>query len=264
MNPAPTAFPNAAPSAEQSAALIDLLFRLADDELVIGHRNSEWTGLGPIIEADIALSSMAQDEIGHAQAYYRLLHDLGRPDPDTLAFLRGPEEFRCASVAALPRGDWAFSITRQFLYDAAESVRLKALAVCSYRPLAELARKIAGEEKYHLLHGRTWVTKLGQGTDESRSRMQTALDAAFPHALGLFEPTKHDRAIAAMGLQPPESALRDRWGDVVEPVLAEAGLTAPSGVEPVYGGRAGRHPPELAELLEAMQKVYRIDPAAKW
>ena len=147
-------------------ALIDLLYRLADDELIIGHRDSEWTGLGPILEADIAFSSMAQDEMGHALAYYHLLSELGEGDPDTLAFGRSPEQFRCASLVSLPKADWGFSVLRQFLYDTAECVRLSALAHSAYRPLAHLARKLQSEEKYHLMHGRMWVLRLGDATDE--------------------------------------------------------------------------------------------------
>jgi len=260
--PIPTAKSDLDPVAREAVA--DLVLRMADDELVIGHRNSEWTGLGPILEADIAFSSMAQDEIGHAQAFYRLLHDLGRPDPDAMAFTRPPSEFRCSSLVCLPRGDWAFSVVRQFLYDAAESVRLEALAAGSYAPLAALVRKLRGEEKYHLLHGRTWVMKLGSATEESNARMQAAMDELFPHALGLFEPTLHDTTLASLNIQPPETALLEQWRRAAEPVICEAGLRVPADARPVLGGRTGRHPPALAKLIDDMQKVFRIDPTASW
>src|SRR3990172_5302363 len=151
-------------------AAINLLYRLADDELVIGHRNSEWTGHAPILEADIAFSSMAQDEMGHAQAYYSMLHQLGERDPDTLAFGRKAREFRCASLVCLQKGDWGFSVLRHFLYDAAETLRLTAFANSSLVPLAQLAGKLRGEERYHLMHGRNWVLLLGNATEESRER----------------------------------------------------------------------------------------------
>lgn len=245
-----------------SQALKDLLFRLADDEALMGHRNAEWTGHGPILEADIAFSSMAQDELGHALAYYSLLHDLGEADPDALAFARGPEAFRNAQLVELPRGDWAFSLMRQFLYDQAESLRLAALAGCSHAPLAEAARKFAGEEKYHLLHGRTWVTRLA-ASDEGRARLQSALDRAFPYALGLFEPTAEQEAIVAKGLHPPEAELQARWEAVVRPMLSEAGLIAPDAA-PAYGGRRGQHTEHLTALLNDMQLVYRMEPQAEW
>jgi ring-1,2-phenylacetyl-CoA epoxidase subunit PaaC len=245
-------------------AVVNLLYRLADDELIIGHRNSEWTGHGPILEADIAFSSMAQDEMGHAQAYYQMLHQLGEADPDTLAFGRKPREYRCASLVCLPKGDWAFSVLRQFLYDAAETVRLTAFTESSLVPLAQLATKLRGEEKYHLMHGRTWVLKLGQGTPESRGRMQAALERAYPHALGLFEPTEFDEPLVQAGITPRESELRKQWESAVAPVLADAGLATPESAKAVYGGRVGKHPDALKELLDQLQLVYNIDPSAKW
>ncbi len=246
-----------------SQALKELLFRLADDEVIIGHRNTEWTGHGPILEADIAFSSMAQDELGHAQVYYSLLHELGEARPDRLAFLRPAAEFRCTQLVEYPRGDWAFSVARQFLYDAAESIRLRALSHSSHAPLAQAARKFVGEEKYHLMHGEMWVKQLGQAGDDSRGRLQAALDEAYPLALGLFETTEIDPAIAAEGLQLPEAELQDQWLAHVTPILAEAGLTLPEAA-PAYGGRRGRHTEHLAALLDDMQLVFRSDPEAAW
>ncbi|MFO0972396.1 MAG: 1,2-phenylacetyl-CoA epoxidase subunit PaaC [Phycisphaerae bacterium] len=256
-----TAAPVAAPL---RAAAVDLLYRLADDSLVIGHRNSEWTGLGPILEADIALSSMAQDEIGHAFAYYRLLHELGEAEPDALAFLRPAGQFRCASLVCLPRGDWAFTVVRQLFFDAALAARLDSLAASAYAPLAALARKIRGEQKYHLLHDRTWMARMAGGTDESRRRSQAAVDELYAHALGLFEPTPADGAIAELGVAAREADVAAAWHGLVDPLLQSVKLTIPAGARPVLGGRTGVHPPALGELVEAMQRVYRIDPAAKW
>jgi ring-1,2-phenylacetyl-CoA epoxidase subunit PaaC len=243
--------------------LKELLFRLADDELIIGHRNTEWTGHGPILEADIAFSSMAQDELGHAQVYYSLLHELGEADPDRLAFMREVSDFRCAQFVELPKGDWAFSIARQFMYDAAESARLAALMHSSYIPLAQAARKFVGEEKYHLMHGKTWMVQLGQSTPESRARLQAALDGVYAYALGLFETTETDEAIVAEGLQKPEAEIQADWLAYITPIVHEAGLMLPA-TEPVTGGRHGRHTEHLAALLHDMQSVFRTDPEATW
>ena len=245
-------------------AVANLLFRMADDELVIGHRNSEWTGHGPVLEADIAFSSMAQDEIGHAQAYYRMLHELGEADPDTLAFGRGVRQFRCASMVSLPKGDWGFSVLRQFLYDAAETVRLTALSEGTLVPLAKLTAKLRGEEKYHLMHGRGWVLRLGDATRESNQRMQRALNELYPHALGLFEPTEFDVGLAQAGICPREEDLEKAWASAVAPVIKAAGLAIPENYVPVYGGRVGRHPAALKELIESMQSVFQLDPTAHW
>ena len=249
---------------EGREAVIDLLYRMADDELIIGHRASEWTGLAPILEEDIAISSMSQDEMGHALTFYNLLHELGEPDPDTNAFSRNADDYRCARFVSLANGDWAFSVLRQYLYDAAESVRLRALCDSAYVPLAQLARKLMGEEKYHLMHGRIWVDRLGNGTDTSREKMATAMQIAYPHALGLFEPTSVDEALARLGIAPLEADLCRQWEDSVKPVLEDAGLELPEATSPVYGGRTGDQPAELRELLESMQVVYSADPGAKW
>jgi ring-1,2-phenylacetyl-CoA epoxidase subunit PaaC len=207
---------------------------------------------------------MAQDEIGHAQAYYRLLNELGEADPDTLAFGRTIRQFRCAAMTSLPKGDWGFSVLRQFLYDAAESVRLAALSEGTLTPLAQLAAKLRSEEKYHLMHGRGWVLRLGDATVESHMRMQNAIDTLYPHALGLFEPTEFDEPLAQAGICPREEDLQKEWGSAVIPVLKAARLKTPDHVVPVYGGRVGKHPQELRELLEKMQSVYQLDPTAKW
>ncbi|MFQ5496033.1 MAG: 1,2-phenylacetyl-CoA epoxidase subunit PaaC [Phycisphaerae bacterium] len=246
-------------------AVVDLLIRLADDEIVLGHRDSEWTGHGPILEEDIAFSSMAQDEMGHARAYYQLAHELGETDADTLAFGRTARQYRCASLVSLPNHrDWAFCVLRQFLYDSAETVRLTALCDSRLTPLAHLARKLRTEEKFHLMHGRIWVVRLGRGTSDSRERMQRALDLAYPHALGLFEPTEADEPLSQAGICPPEEDLQRQWESAVVRVLCDAGLAVPENARPAYGGRVGHHPEALGRLLKDMQLVYRIDPTAKW
>ncbi|MCB9435669.1 MAG: phenylacetate-CoA oxygenase subunit PaaC [Anaerolineales bacterium] len=238
-------------------ALIDLLFRLADDELLVGHRNSEWTGVAPIIEEDIAFSSMAQDEMGHALAYYTILHErLGQAPPDQLAFLREPHEFRNAALTALPRRDWSETIVRQFLYDAAEHVRLECYAQHPFEPLAHVARKIHGEEKYHFLHARTWMTRLAQ-TDESRQRMQVAIGILWPHALGMFETGQSEQDAPF-----DEASIMEAWLALITPILVEAGYQVPSSTA-IYS-RYAAPTPDRIELLAAMQKVYRIDPNAEW
>lgn len=251
-------------SQKTKPALIDLLYRLADDNLVLGHRNSEWTGLAPILESDIAFSSMAQDKMGHALTFYRMLHEMGEPDPDSMAFLRTPDRFRCCSLVSLERGDWALSSVRQFLFDEAAGVRFDALKKGSYEPLAQVTRKLGGELKYHIMHGRLAIRRLGTGTEDSHGRMQAALDRLFPHALGIFEPTEWDEILAREAIQPREAELCEQWRNRITPIIRESGLTLPVDVEPAYGGRAGRHPHTLVALLEDMQKVYRLDPTAEW
>ncbi|MDP4198120.1 MAG: 1,2-phenylacetyl-CoA epoxidase subunit PaaC [Bacteroidota bacterium] len=248
-----------------SEAIKDLLYRMADDELVLGHRNSEWTGLGPILEEDIAFSSIAQDQIGHAVANYQLLHEeFGESLPDAIAFSRGERQFHSSQFTELPIGDYAFSLIRHFLFDHAEMLRYEMLTVSSFAPLAALARKIKGELKYHVLHADLWVSKLGQGTEESRARMQTALTEAWPYALGMFEPCDYEEVLVTNGVFSGEDKLQVLWQETIVPIIERAGLVIPTAIEPKYGGRHGYHTEHLQPLLDEMTEVYRLDPAAIW
>ncbi|GIV54775.1 MAG: phenylacetate-CoA oxygenase subunit PaaI [Candidatus Kapaibacterium sp.] len=254
-------------TADHRAALEDLLFRMADDALIYGHRNSEWTGLAPILEEDIAFSSIAQDKLGHALALYHLLTDLGNPDPDTLAFTRDEQQFRCCHLVELPTQDYAVALMRHALFDYAEQNRYALLEQSTYQPLAELARKVRGEIKYHVFHASTWLRLLGnEGTDESRMRMQAALDMLLPYALGIFEPSPYEQELRSAGIFPGEEELKQRWLEDVVPLLESAGYRLPAieTIEPAYGGRRGYHTEHLQPLIEEMTVVFRIDPDAEW
>lgn len=251
----------------QIDAIKDLLYRLADDKLIIGHRMSEWIGLGPILEEDIAFASMAQDEVGHSQAYYQLLHDLGEDIPDKIAFTRKEAEFFCCQLVEYPIGDYAFSLMRHYLFDMADKVRLKHLKESRYRPLAMLASKLSREEKYHQLHARTWVQQLSTSTEEAKLKMQVALSELYPIALSIFEPTTHTAVLEADGVQPSEDSLMKEWRTEVEPFLKEVcGLHLPdvSNFIDHFGGRTGHHTEYLAPLLHEMTEVFTIDPEAIW
>lgn len=241
---------------------------MADDELILGHRNSEWTGLGPVLEEDIAFSSMAQDKIGHAYALYKILNEeFGEAVPDQVAFNRGDEKlFKCCQLVELPIGEYDFSLVRQFLFDHAEAARYELLLNSVYPPLAQLARKIKGELKYHVLHADVWVKKLGQATEESKARMQSAVNDTFPLALGIFEPGDFEDELKNQGIFEGEAAAKALWLESIQAVLDQAGLNLPDpkSVEPVYGGRKGYHTEHLAPLLKEMTEVFSIDPAAEW
>src|SRR5919197_3590798 len=139
---------------------LGLLLALADDELVIGHRHSEWTGWAPHIEEDLAFSSIAQDEMAHARLLYGLASESMDRTEDDLALGRGPGEYRNAVLCERPNGDWGYTIARQYLYDTADAVRLEALAASSWKELAELIGVIRLEEKYHLDHAWAWFRRL--------------------------------------------------------------------------------------------------------
>jgi ring-1,2-phenylacetyl-CoA epoxidase subunit PaaC len=247
-------------------AIKELLYKMADDLLIIGHRNSEWTGLGPILEEDISFSSMAQDKIGQSQALYVLLHELGEQEPDTVAFTRNANQFHNAQLVELPNGEYDFSLIRHFLYDHADQLRFEALANSSYEPLAKVARKVKGELKYHVFHANTWVTKLGSANAESHARMQAALNHAWNYALGMFEHSTHEDILIAENIFIGEDSLQDKWLSNISAVLLKAGLSIPSSDtwNPVLGGRKGLHTEHLGPLVEEMSEVFRYDPTAEW
>ncbi|PUZ28377.1 phenylacetate-CoA oxygenase subunit PaaI [Chitinophaga parva] len=249
-----------------SPALRQLIIAMGDDALILGHRNSEWTGLGPVMEEDIAFSSMAQDKIGHAWALYRVLHEHGGPDPDAFAFLRLAEKYTCCHLVEQPIGEYDFSLMRHFLFDHAEALRYEALADSSFVPLQQLARKIKGELKYHTLHANAWIIQLAQAGEEGKARMQAALEETLPLALGIFEPLAQEAELIASGVYCGEAALQQRWWESLQPILAKAGLALPAtgDLEPAYGGRSGWHTQYLAPLLDEMGAVFRLDPEATW
>lgn len=248
-------------------AIREFLYKMADDQLVLGHRNSEWTGLGPIMEEDIAFSSMAQDKLGHALALYTILHtQLGEKDPDTIAFMRNEREFRCCHLVEYPIGSYDFSLMRHFLFDTAEHLRFEMLAGSAFEPLAQVARKIRGEIKYHVLHAQTWIKQLGSATEESKARMQSALDATMPLALGIFEASPFETELIESNIFAGERELCNRWLEVIAPTIEQAGLTMPdvASIAPSYGGRQGYHTEHLQPLLDEMTEVFRIDPTVEW
>ena len=247
-------------------ALKELLFKIADDQLVLGHRNSEWTGLGPMLEEDIAFSSMAQDKIGQSLAFYQILEQLGEADPDTTAFGRSDEAFRNCQMVELPNGEYSFSLVRHFLFDTSEVLRFGMLKRSSCEPLAQLAVKIGGELKYHLMHGRTWIKKLGNATDDSISRLQVELDILMPYALGIFEPSPLEDQLISEGIFEGEEKLKELWMDEISGLISQTQLKIPdvSTLEPVFGGRRGQHTEHLVQLIDEMTEVLRIDPDAEW
>lgn len=259
----PTGLPAIADPALR-AAFRDWLLRTADDELVIGHRHSEWTGFGPDIESDVAMSSIAQEEIGHARAFYEQAASEDGSDVDTLAFGRSPAEYRHGILLERENGGWEFSIVRLALYEPFEAARLRLLGACGHEPLAGLARTISREERYHGLFAQTWLTRLARATAEGQMKVQGALDAAWPDALGLFEATPADDLLHARGVLPQSPAsLRTEWEEAIRPMLEGLRLTV-SPAAAREGGRRGVHTPEFDRMLAQMTEVRRSEPEARW
>jgi ring-1,2-phenylacetyl-CoA epoxidase subunit PaaC len=250
--------------------LAQLLLALADDKLMLGHRNSDWTGLGPILEEDIAFSHLAQDEMAHAQTFYEFISSMiqNAGGADALAFGRPPEEYRCASIVEIAdEFDWSTALARKFFCDHFDRLRLRALSESSDKPLADLSRRVAAEEELHVQHVDQWMQRLGRGTVDSHDRMQRALDALLPHAVMLFEPIEGEDRLVAAKVIPFRFADRfDEWSDELAHVAARSNLILK--FHPPYparrGGRHGVHTPHLKELLDEMCEVYRTEPGAAW
>jgi ring-1,2-phenylacetyl-CoA epoxidase subunit PaaC len=218
----------------------DLLLAIADDELFLGWRNSEWTGIAPFLEEDVAFSSIAQNEIGHARALYELAAAELGTSADELAFDRNPEEYRCAPLVQLRRLEWARTIARHWLYETADEFRLEELKASDDSEIAGVAAKMDREEAYHRMHAEMWVERL-LSSDEGRKRLSEAVDELWPYALGVLD-----------GGQREE--LRRRAGE-------RFGRELPD-VEPVS---RGAHEADLDELWEEMTMVRRSAPAgAQW
>lgn len=261
------------PSHNSRGALLNLLLALADDELVLGHRDSEWTGHAPILEEDIAFSNIAQDEIGHSLVWLTLYEQLTGRTPDAMGFERKPEEFMCCRFVEYPKGDFAYTVVRQYLFDLAEKVRLESFLDSSFEPLRETAQKLRREESYHLLHASGLVERLGDATEESHRRMQAAVDVAFPQSLGMFEELEGEQELIDAGVFPGNNALLSGWLKQAVPFLRKVSLTPPVKGENESctvlcpfddGGRKGRHTEHLRGLVDDMQKVYRLAPGPNW
>ncbi len=215
------------------------LLELADDELILGWRDSEWTGVAPSLEEDVAFSSISQNEIGHARALYELAaRELGTT-ADALAFDRAPDEYRCAPLVELRRLEWARTIARHWLYETADELRIEALKASDDAEVAGLAAKIDREEAYHRMHAEMWVDRL-LATEEGARRLREAVEELWPYALGVLpaelRPALAERAAARLPFALPESGAIER----------------------------GSHTEELAELWEEMTVVRRSAPGAQW
>lgn len=249
-----------------SASTVEYLLRLGDDRLVLGHRLSEWCGHAPILEEDIALANIALDLIGQATLLLGLagkMEGRGR-DADALAYLRDAIEYRNALLVELPRGDFAVTIVRQLFYSVFAALQAEALQRSTNPELAGIAAKALKETRYHVRHSADWVLKLGEGTDESHSRAQRAVDELWRFTGELFLADNVDRAVAAEGFGVDPSTLEPGWRSQVLDVLERATLTVPETPYMQRGGRDGRHSEHLGHMLAEMQILARSHPGASW
>ena len=252
-----------APSTRE--ALAELLLTMADDEFVSGFTDSEWTGIAPLLEEDIAISSISQDELGHARALYQLLATVvsDGSDEDGIAYDREPDEYRHARLLDHARGDWADTIARRFLYELADEARLASIGD-GYRPLADLVEKLRREERYHRMHVLAWIDRLARGGDEPRRRLEAALAALGPDAATVFTPLAGEPALLEAGiLTRPLAAAEAAWRADLTSVLVPLGLAVPHESAPAPGGREG-HSEAFRWLWGEFTSVRRSEDGATW
>ncbi|KOP83961.1 1,2-phenylacetyl-CoA epoxidase subunit PaaC [Cytobacillus solani] len=257
------------------SALLSLLYQLADDDFILAYRGSEWLGLAPHIEEDVAFSSISQDTMGHAAMFYQLLSDLGEGDVDHLAHARSAKERKNAILLEMvngpghylskPRYDWAFAVVRNYFYVQAKKVRMESLKNSSYEPLANAALKVNMELYYHLLHWKTWFVQLMQAGDEARKKMEDAIKRVSADFDGVVSLGPLSKDIATFKLIESEDILKEKWKLFMQPVFDSVNLEMPDQFGIQSGdGRKGEHSKDLDDALIILSEVYQVDPAASW
>ncbi|HEY7775727.1 MAG TPA: 1,2-phenylacetyl-CoA epoxidase subunit PaaC [Kineobactrum sp.] len=240
--------------------------RLGDDALILGHRLSEWCSNAPFLEEDLALTNVALDFIGRARMFYSYAAQLsgdGRSE-DSFAYQRDCREFTNLLMHELPRGDFAFTMARQYLVDEYSLAFMEQLLSSSDATLAAIAAKAVKESRYHLRRSRDWVLRLGDGTAESHQRMQAAINELWGYSAELFEMDDLEADLAGQGIAVDTAALGPAWSAAVQATLAEATLSLPATDWSVRGGRQGLHTESLGHLLSELQFIQRAYPGLEW
>lgn len=244
-----------------SNPLIDYTLHLADNVLILGQRNAEWCGHGPVLEQDIAITNISLDLIGQARSLYQYAASLkgNGATEDSLAYLRTERDYLNCLLAEQPRGDWAQTVLRQFFFSAYQQELYTRLLHQDDTTLSAIAEKSLKEVKYHLRWSSEWVIRLGDGTEESRRRLLQALTELWPYTGELFLAAPYEKEA---GLDP--AALEAGWKEQVRSVFEEAGLTVPEKVFMQTGGKSGRHTEHLGYILTELQYVQRAYPGCEW
>ena len=246
--------------------LVLYTLRRADDALILGHRLSEWCGHAPMLEEDMALSNIALDLIGQARELYTYASKVeGRDnDEDKLAYLRDVRQYRNLLLLEQPNGDFARTMVRQFFYSVFADLYWRAMMKSSDPTLAAIAAKSEKESAYHVRHCSEWIVRLGDGTDESHRRAQTAIDDLWAFTGEMFEVDESERALIDAGIAIDPAGLHPHWLKTVSSVMSEATLALPKREWMQKGGRSGRHSEHLGHLLSELQAMQRTFPGVTW
>lgn len=247
-----------------SPALFCYVLGLADDQLVLGHRLSEWSGNAPTLEEELALANIALDLIGQARGLYQLAGAVEGRDrsEDDLAYFRDAREFLNVRLVECPNGDFADAIARQLFFATAMNLLWPALANSAEPRLAAIAAKAAKETAYHLRHATEWTLRLGDGTPTSHARMQAAVDRLWRFTGEVFETPPEIETLGPIAVDPAQ--LKPAWDAAIDNVLTQATLARPADGYMATGGRAGLHGEDLGHMLAVMQSVQRTHPGLEW
>jgi ring-1,2-phenylacetyl-CoA epoxidase subunit PaaC len=246
--------------------LIDYILHLADNALILGHRNSEWCGHGPILEQDIAIANISLDLIGQARNFYQYAASLKKDNTteDTFAYFRDSKEFKNVLLIELPKGDWAQTILRQFFFSAYQHLLFEKLRESKDEQIAAIATKSLKEITYHLRWSSEWVIRLGDGTGESHDRMTKAIDLLWNYTDEMFLPAAYELQMLYNSVGTDVTLLKENWLPKVKEVFDEATLTVPATSLIYTGGKEGKHAQHLEDILKELQSVSRAHPAATW
>jgi ring-1,2-phenylacetyl-CoA epoxidase subunit PaaC len=246
--------------------LVLYALRRADDALILGHRLSEWCGHAPMMEEDMALANIGLDLLGQARELYSYAAKAegGGNDEDKFAYLRDVRQYRNLLLLEQPNGDFARTMVRQFFYSVFADLYWRAMMKSQDATLAAIAAKSEKESAYHVRHSSEWMVRLGDGTDESHRRAQTAVDDFWAYTGEMFEADDSERGLIDSRIAVNPATLHPQWLETVSAVLAEATLTLPKSAWMQQGGRTGRHSEHLGHLLSELQSMQRTFPGATW
>ena len=266
-----------------SKPLIPYVLHLADNALILAQRNAEWCGHGPVLEQDIAISNISLDLLGQARNFYQYAAQLinksqssegseaspsgggleGAATEDSLAYLRNANEFKNFLLLELPKGDWAQTITRQFLFSSYQYLLFDQIQRSTDQQLAAIAVKSLKEVTYHVRWSSEWVIRLGDGTEESHQRMVSAINELWKYTGEFFSSAAFEADLFASGEAINTSGFEKEWNDKIKEVLDEATLNIPAKTGLTEAGKLGHHV-FLNELLEELQQLQRTYPGAEW
>ena len=246
--------------------LIDYTLHLADNALILGQRNAEWCGHGPVLEQDIAITNISLDLIGQARHFYQYSAELigNGSTEDSLAYLRTEREFKNCLLVEQPKGDWAQTILRQYLFSQYQYLLFQQLQNSKDEQLAAIAAKSLKEVIYHVRWSSEWVIRLGDGTEESNSRIKNAVDELWNYTGEFFEASDYELRAASEGIGVDVSKLKDDWMKKVKEVFAEATISIPDNTSLKTGGKNGIHSEYLGFILTELQYLQRTYPGAEW